>query len=186
MKEAKRKEFTGFDLEGISLDVLKNSFFFISDNLKLKRVSNSQIASDDKSKGAVVSRKVREEILISKDTKGKLLEAHNIFERNTGRITGKELSVQFDSDRNCFLVFAIYNNKSNAFKLQKKSVGTKVNITESKGILYNGEIYEATTYFKGAYENIKEGFLADLDSITLEFQLRETEETVTKEAQGAW
>jgi|GEM_PF-5298037 len=187
MKEAKRKKFTGYDLEGIPLDVLKNSYFFISDNLKLDRVSNSQIAADGASKGIVVSRKVKEEVLISKDTKGKLLEVRNIFEIGTGRILGKELLVQFDSDRNCFLVFAVFN-KANSFTLQKKTAGSRNNMSTNT-ILYNGEKYEASTYRKchdgsiSSHTNHLSGVISD---IILEFQLRETTETVTTEAQGAW
>lgn len=174
--ENDRRTFTIEDAKNIPLDVLKNSYFFLDQDLTLRRLTTETRPGNGDMKGAVNTHTVEDVVVISHDTKGKLLE---LYDEEPGRdiVAKYEAKVQFDTDESCFLNF--YSLKCSyakddsecAFKISTKSDGIH---TSMLTVTYNGNFYFADDIVIG--ENMHE----------LEFQLRETTETVTTKAKGAW
>lgn len=93
-----KTKFNEKTLDAFPQDVLKNGYYYVSKNLKLTRVENSIAQTDDAGKIILESGTVKNEVTISKKTKGKLLE---VKDSEDGHI----IKVQFDTDESCYLLF---------------------------------------------------------------------------------
>ena len=104
-KDRYRTNFNMKTLDAFPQDVLKNGYYYVSKNLKLTRIVNSIAQTDDAGKIILESGTVKNEVIISNKTKGKLLEVKDSED-------GYTIKVQFDTDENCYLLFLCKKKKS--------------------------------------------------------------------------
>lgn len=165
-----RRTFTIEDAKNIPLDVLKNSYFFLDQDLTLRRLTTETRPGTGDMKGAVNTHTIEDVVVISRDTKGKLLE---LFEKNSFDCASYyKAIVQFDTDESCSLEFSGIKDYCDKDSECNFSISLK-DTWPVATVQYNEILYHV-----------------DMDARHgnryLEFQLRGTTETVTTKAKGAW
>ena len=99
-----RRTFTIEDAKNIPLDVLKNSYFFLNKDFTLRRLTTETRPGNGDMKGAVNTHTIEDVVIISRDTKGKLLE---LYDKNSVDCASYyKAIVQFDTDESCSLEFS--------------------------------------------------------------------------------
>lgn len=176
MKNERRRKFSCTVFKEISPELLTTAYFFPTKDIVLRREMQKAESGNEGAKGSINLHTTEEIVCISKDTKGKLIElvSSNDKRRYLARI-------QFDADVNYSLFF---ESTGDDFKLLPQDPRSKsqLNIPD-KSVVYNGEIYSTCIQFTsdGRIETTRL-----VNYVGLEFQLRETKNTVTKKAKGAW
>ncbi|BDC94993.1 hypothetical protein [Treponema saccharophilum] len=94
-KEKKSKRaFAVYDIEELGEDVLMTAYFFIDRELEMTKSESESKITNENGKVVVSRSSLRDTIIITPDTKGKLLS-----------ISDDEIKIQFDSEEDCSLSF---------------------------------------------------------------------------------
>ena len=93
-EDSLKKPFTTETIKNLSEELLKNAYYFLDTELKMTRVETSSEKTSESGKMVLKSSSLENQIIITENTKGKLLSIDNDVIR-----------IQFDADEECSLFF---------------------------------------------------------------------------------
>ncbi len=129
LENTHRTALTMSAIKTIPLAALKESYFFLSDDLYLEKVSNQRPVNKS---GKIEEVLVDEKVFISRYTKGKLLE-----------VNGDEIKIQFDTTEDSSLLFK-YNSNCLDNLYEKFCLCADKNDC----VLYNNSLYEISWFWE--------------------------------------